>query len=79
MFGKDLMLKFSLPDGREVTMQAKESNEAGYIRLLLAKQEGLDARNIRLVHKGKPLIDPLSLCDHPGIAPPTVDLQVEFL
>jgi hypothetical protein len=59
--------------------QVKESNEVGYIKLLLAQKYGLDANKIQLFFNKTPLIDPMSLCDHSGIRPPYVELELRLV
>lgn len=61
-----------------VFVQVKEANEVGYVKLLLAEKCGVSAGKIQLFFDNKQLIDPMSLCDHPGIKPPSVNLELRY-
>lgn len=62
-----------------IPKQVKESNEVGYVKLLLADKCGVKANRIALLFNGKQLIDPMSLCDHEGVKPPGIDIDVQFI
>lgn len=79
MLGKDITLKLLLPNGRTHEMQVKESNEVGYVKLLLAQKCGIPATQIQLLFEGKRLLDPMSLCDHKGLEPPEVNIDVRYM
>ena len=48
----------------------------GFVKLLIAKSKNVQAKDIRIFHNGKNMINPMSLCDHPGVLPPSVDVDV---
>lgn len=78
LHGSDLTLKLLLPDGSTEIMQVKNSTEVGYVKLVLSQKKGVAVHQICLSFGGKPMIDPMSLCDHPGVEPPEVEVKVEF-
>lgn len=76
--GSDLTLKLLLPDGSTETMKVKNSTEVGYVKLVLSQRKGVGVQQVSLSFDGKPMIDPMSFCDHPGVEPPEVEVKVEF-
>eukprot|EP00918_Siedleckia_nematoides_P096832 GHVU01212431.1.p1 GENE.GHVU01212431.1~~GHVU01212431.1.p1 ORF type:complete len:124 (+),score=23.98 GHVU01212431.1:174-545(+) len=90
--GTPLTCTLRLPDGTEETFewlpdiglswsyfQVMSSSEVGYVKLLLCQKKDLDGQKVLLEHGGKTLMDPLSLCDCPGIASPKATLDVKII
>eukprot|EP00918_Siedleckia_nematoides_P096830 GHVU01212429.1.p3 GENE.GHVU01212429.1~~GHVU01212429.1.p3 ORF type:complete len:111 (-),score=24.90 GHVU01212429.1:4031-4363(-) len=77
--GTPLTCTLRLPDGTEETFEVMSSSEVGYVKLLLCQKKDLDGQKVLLEHGGKTLMDPLSLCDCPGIASPKATLDVKII
>ncbi|KXZ47006.1 hypothetical protein GPECTOR_39g500 [Gonium pectorale] len=67
--GGDVKLVITLPGGEKLNQSFKTGVTVAYVKALVAQQAGLDFGKLRLLLGGKPLIDPLSLADCPGIEP----------
>ncbi|KAH8741623.1 hypothetical protein FG386_003597 [Cryptosporidium ryanae] len=78
MQGENLTLRLHFREGDECVEEiaVKSSTEVGFVKLQIAGSRGISARDIKLMHNGKEMINPMSLCDHAGIAPPSADLDV---
>eukprot|EP00917_Polyrhabdina_sp_WS-2016_P009931 GHVP01021796.1.p1 GENE.GHVP01021796.1~~GHVP01021796.1.p1 ORF type:complete len:101 (+),score=22.19 GHVP01021796.1:24-326(+) len=80
MMGEMILLKFTLPDGKEETMEIVSSAEVGYVKLLLSQKLELpSSTRYEFASSGKILIDPMSLCDFPHIKPPVAEISVKIL
>ncbi|KAH8582398.1 uncharacterized protein ELE39_001054 [Cryptosporidium sp. chipmunk genotype I] len=73
-----LRLNFKDLDGAVEELCVNSSTEVGFVKLLIAKSKNVQAKDIRIFYEGKNMINPMSLCDHPGVSPPSVDLDVYF-
>ncbi|EAK90218.1 hypothetical protein [Cryptosporidium parvum Iowa II] len=71
-----LRLNFKDLDGIVEELSVNSSTEVGFVKLLIAKSKNVQAKDIRIFHNGKNMINPMSLCDHPGVSPPSVDVDV---
>ncbi|KAK6588235.1 hypothetical protein RS030_6924 [Cryptosporidium xiaoi] len=78
MQGESLTLRLHFRDGEECMEEiaVKSSTEVGFVKLQVAGLKGVSAKYIKLFHNGKEMINPMSLCDHVGVSPPTADLDV---
>lgn len=71
-----LRLNFKDLDGVVEELSVNSSTEVGFVKLLIANSKNVQAKNIRILHNGENMINPMSLCDHPGVLPPSIDLDV---
>eukprot|EP00386_Alphamonas_edax_P012898 GDKI01040017.1.p2 GENE.GDKI01040017.1~~GDKI01040017.1.p2 ORF type:complete len:106 (-),score=49.74 GDKI01040017.1:253-570(-) len=78
LHGAALKVKLHLPDGKMEELQITVSKEVGYVKAWLAQRLGLQYNKLVLTYNGRPLIDPMSFCDHPGVTPPELDVNVEI-
>ncbi|EEA06995.1 uncharacterized protein CMU_033800 [Cryptosporidium muris RN66] len=78
MHGANLTLKLNFPQYQSEVeeLSVKSSTEVGYVKLLIGQRKGITAKNIRIFYNGTQMIDPMSLCDHLGVSPPSIDVDV---
>ncbi|CEM14892.1 unnamed protein product [Vitrella brassicaformis CCMP3155] len=78
LHGANITVQLQLPDGSSDDMVLPVSKEVGYVKLMLSQKLEIPYNKISLYFKDKPMIDPMSFCDHPGVAPPIVTVRVEI-
>ncbi|OII74052.1 uncharacterized protein cubi_02854 [Cryptosporidium ubiquitum] len=71
-----LRLNFKDLDGVVEELSVSSSTEVGFVKLLIAKSKNVQAKNIQILYNGNNMINPMSLCDHPGVSPPSIDVDV---
>ena len=79
--GEDMILRLHFKDSEQCVeeMITKSSTEVGFIKLQIASSKGVSAKEIKILHNGKEMINPMSLCDHAGVSPPSADLDVHIV
>ncbi|KAF7459008.1 Ubiquitin-related domain containing protein [Cryptosporidium felis] len=71
-----LRLHFKDCDGEVEELKVNSSTEVGFVKLQIANARQIQAKNIRIFFNGKNMMNPMSLCDHPGVSPPSIDVDV---
>eukprot|EP00892_Ulva_mutabilis_P011714 jgi/Ulvmu1/8915/UM005_0006.1 len=65
--GDVVMVQLTMPDEESITTEVKAGHQVAYLKAWLHENRGFEVDSIRLMYKGKEMIDPLSLMDYPEI------------